>query len=189
MHIRDLLLPALLLLVAPAQAQIAPSPDSPESAFDFMRGSFLTFGGVALEDGSYESNQGLLTGEDAFIGGDTPSLLVRTMSLPGDNAGNNAFGIMYFEDLTLYAFHAESGQWRGISHNTLGNRKWRDVTVSDGEVSFIQTGELFRGTQGEVRFTYHDISDAGFSMRIDYRAPDTEDWIMGTYRMTAQRQG
>lgn len=189
MPIRALLILSLVLLAPVAHAQIAPSPDRPEAAFDFMRGSFLTHGGVPLEDGSYESNQGLLTGEAAFIGGDTASILVRTMSLPGDNAGNNAFGIMYFEDLTIFAYHAETGQWRGISHNTLGNRKWRDVTVSEGELSFIQTGELFRDTQGEIRFTYHDISETGFSMRIDYRAPDSDEWVIGTYRMTARRQG
>ncbi len=189
MILRLIAILSFFIFPATAAAQPLPDPANPEQAFDFMRGSFLTHGGVPLADGGNESNQGLLTGEGAFIGGDTPSILIRTMSLPGENAGNNAFGITYFEDLTIFAFHAESSQWRGVAHNTLGNRKWRDVTVSDGEIRFTQTGELFQNTQGSIRFTYHDISDTGFSMRIDYLAPESEDWVMGTSRMTARRQG
>ncbi|WP_297734913.1 hypothetical protein [uncultured Maricaulis sp.] len=174
-------------LGAPAWAQ--ESRTDTRHALDFFLGVWRTEGGIPLEDGSWSRNSGVLTGERAFRGSDTPSVMVRTQSVPDSADTGSPFDIRYFEDITLYVLEPSSGEWRGISHNTLGNRKWRDVTISEGSVSFIQRGELFQVDQGEVRFTYSNITADRFEMRVDYR-PDTEsDWQIGTYRMTATRIG
>ena len=184
---------ALIILVfamglcAPASAQ-EPSGDTVQ-ALDFFLGVWRTEGGIPLEDGSWSRNSGILTGERAFRGSDTASVLVRTQSVPDSADTGSPFDIRYFEDITVYVREPATGQWRGIAHNTLGNRKWRDVTVAADSVSFIQRGELFQASQGDVRFTYYNITADRFEMRVDYR-PDTEtDWQLGTYRMTATRIG
>ena len=178
---------AALTLVTGAQAQS--ETIEPSQAFERLMGVWRTVGGVPQEDGSYTANVGVFIGEPAFLGGETPSILIRTYSMPEGEPGDNPFGIRYFESVSIFAFHAESGDWRGIGHNTLANRKWREVTLDGDAISYVQTGELFQEVQGQVRFTYYDITEDGFEMRVDYLAPDTDEWILGTYRMTARRIG
>lgn len=174
---------------APARGEPQPGTEDPAHALDFFLGVWRTTGGIPTEDGSYTRNSGVLVGEPAFRGGDTPAVMVRTHSMPAEDEAASPFGIRYFEDISLYVFHGESGLWRGITHNTLGNRKWRDLTIGDGEVSFIQRGELFQTDSGEVRFTYFNIEADRFEMRVDYRTGTDADWQIGTYRMTATRIG
>lgn len=164
----------------------APNPARPEMALDFLLGRWRTVGGVPNPDGGYTRDAGLMIGERAFDGGTTPSVLVRTVQ-DGSESGDDPFGLDYFESLYLYAYHATSKTWRGVSHNTLGDRKWRDVTIGDGTMSFIQTGELFREATGEVRFHYYAITADHFEVRVDHRANPSSKWTEGTYRMTADR--
>ena len=166
--------------------------DRPQSAtaLDFLIGVWHTVGGVPQEDGSYTQRPGMLIGEAAFQGTEAPAIMVRTHSLPHARTGDNPFGIRYFEDLSVYVFHPEAGTWSGVAHNTLGNRKWRDFVAADEtEVVFFQSGELFQGVAGDIRFTYYNISENHFDMRIDYRPSPDADWQMGTYRMSADRLG
>lgn len=174
------------LLLAAALGASAPDPANLESALDFLMGRWRTVGGIPKPDGTYTKSAGLLIGERVFDGGSTPNVLVRTVqdrSEPGDDP----FGLDYFESVDIYVFHSKSETWRGISHNTLGNRKWRDVTIGDGTMSFIQTGELFEGAQGEVRFVYYEITEDHFEMRVDHRPTPDSEWTEGTYRMSADR--
>jgi hypothetical protein len=186
-------LACLALVCGGAQAQTLPDPAQPEAAMDFFLGTWRTVGGIPQDDGSYTRSSGVLVAERAFRGGSTPSIMLRNMSIRAvdTDAEDNPFDIPYFEDISIYAFHRESGTWRGISHNTLGNRKWRDITVSDGQISFTQTGELFQTVpnQGQIRFVYSNITADQFEMQVDYRPAGAEDWVLGTYRMTAYRAG
>jgi hypothetical protein len=168
-----------------------PDPAQPETALDFFLGTWRTVGGVPRDDGSYTQSTGILIGERAFRGGTTPNVMVRAMTIPDSQPNDSPFDIRYFEDITIYSYHTESGLWRGVTHNTLANRKWRDVTVSDGAMSFIQSGEQFQtvAPEGQIRFTYNNITDDRFEMRVDYMPPGEREWIEGTYRMTAYRAG
>lgn len=181
----------LCLLTLSAAAPAQPDPEHPEAAMDFFLGTWRTVGGIPTEDGSYTQSTGVLIGERAFRGGSTPNVMLRGMTIPDNQANDDPFGIDYFEDITIYAYHAESGLWRGVTHNTLGNRKWRDVTLTDGEMTFMQSGEQFRtvAPQGQIRFTYFNITADRFEMRVDYMPPDENTWIEGTYSMTAYRAG
>jgi len=176
----------LAMLLAAAVTTQAPDPAHVESALDFFLGQWRTVGGVPKPDGSHTQDVGMLIGERAFRGGSTPNVLVRTVQ-DRTEPGDNPFELDYFESVDLYVYHAESGSWRGISHNTLGNRKWRDVTIGDGTMSFIQTGELFGDAKGEVRFYYYDITADHFEMRVDHRPTPDSEWTEGTFRMSADR--
>ena len=190
-----LLLASLLTLspvAAGAHAQSAESQAiSPQSAdaLNFLLGVWHTTGGVPREGGGYTQSHGMLTGERAFRGGPGESILVRTHNLPRDENDDNPFNIAFFEDISIYVFHPQRSVWSGIAHNTLGNRKWRDFVRADDEVVFFQRGELFEGVVGDIRFTYYDITETSFEMRIDYRPIPEAEWQMGTYRMSARRAG
>ena len=161
---------------------------APLGALDFFLGVWRTTGGIPQADGSYTRSTGMLTGERAFLGSPIANVLIRTQSfkVPGDD---DPFGIPYFEDVTIYTRNPTTGQWGGVANNTLGNRKWRDVTVTQDEVIFDERGEAFQGTTGEIRFTYYDIQPDSFEMRVDYRENADAPWQMGTYRMSAVRIG
>ena len=172
-------------VLAPAQTA---TPATNLTALDFFLGVWRTTGGVPQADGSYSHSTGMLTGERAFLGGPIANILIRTQSfrVPADD---DPFGIPYFEDITIYSQNPETGQWGGVANNTLGNRKWRDVTVTADEVSFYESGEAFQGVTGEIRFTYFNIQADSFEMRVDYRQSENAPWQMGTYRMSAERIG
>ena len=182
------LLWVVLLTVQAGGSAPAPDPHHPETALDFFIGRWRTVGGVPKPEGGYTRDTAVLIGEARL-----PRRFRHRTCWCGafktapTKKGTNPFGLDYFESVDLYVYHAASGRWRGISHNTLGNRKWRDVTIGDGTMSFVQTGELFQNAEGEVRFHYYDITVDHFEMRVDHRATEDAEWTLGTYRMSADR--
>ncbi len=86
----------------------------------------------------------------------------------------------------LYAYHKETDQWRGTGVNTLANRKWRDVSTVDGNIVFIETGELFDGRSGKNRATYKNITDNSFELSSE-NSDDGETWRPARYGFTAER--
>lgn len=86
----------------------------------------------------------------------------------------------------MYAYHEETGLWRGIGVNTLANRKWRNVSVVDGDIFIVESGELFGGRPGKNRFTYFNISECSFELRAEY-SPDGETWRPGRYGLSAEK--
>ena len=88
----------------------------------------------------------------------------------------------------MYAYHHDTNKWRGAGVNTLANRKWRDVSIVDGEIVIIETGELFGGRPGQNRFTYFNIADDRFEFRSEHSA-DGEVWQPSVYGFVAERRG
>ena len=86
----------------------------------------------------------------------------------------------------MYAYHEETGLWRGAGVNTLANRKWRDVSAVDGNIVVIESGELFGGRPGKNRFTYFNISECSFELRSE-NSDDGETWRPSRYGFVAEK--
>ena len=86
----------------------------------------------------------------------------------------------------MYAYHSKSDKWRGTGVNTLANRKWRDIVVAEGEITFVETGELFNGRGGQNRSTYFNITKDSFEVRSEH-SPDGENWSPSSYGLIAER--
>lgn len=86
----------------------------------------------------------------------------------------------------MYAYHEETGLWRGAGVNTLANRKWRNVNVVDGDIVIVESGELFGGRPGKNRFTYFNISECSFELRSE-NSDDGEVWRPSRYGFVAEK--
>lgn len=175
---------------APLSAPLEFSPPSaaaPEHAFDFMIGDWRTTGRV-LQDGGVlsEPKYGRLSARRHFEPTGVASVVIEISQTPEDNPGAEPSEVTTYGATEIYVRHPETGAWRGISNNSLGNRKWIEAEVGDGEVAALKSGELFEGAQGVTRFVYHDIAPDAFALRVDY-SRDGETWVEGTYVMTAER--
>ena len=98
---------------------------------------------------------------------------------------NTIAGDLFISRL-IYAYHAQSNVWRGTGINTLANRKWRDVSVVDNQIQFLESGELFGGQEGKKRFVYFNVTGDRFESRTE-ESLDGMSWKDAGYGYTAER--
>ena len=166
----------------------APNADRPRAALDFMVGTWRVMGRALQKDGSYASDTiSMRTATQLFEGSDTNGVMIHGYPPKDEESGESPFGISYFESYRIFVYHAETTSWRGVSHNTLGNRKILDGHIKGEAFYFDQRGELFRAAKGVVRFTYHSITASSYKVRIDYSPDEGKNWHKGTYLMDAKR--
>ncbi|GJL98310.1 MAG: hypothetical protein DHS20C06_21270 [Hyphobacterium sp.] len=174
---------AMVLLSSNSTAQNTENPPL-EDAFDFMVGEWETVGQVNRPDAP--ESLGTMLVYPLFSETGSRGFTVETRQLPLADPGDSAFGLVQFESSEMFVLHGETQTWRGIGHNSLGNRKWIEVSIVDGNLVWIKTGELFGDVDGQTRFVYLDVTENSFSVRVDYSA-DGETWYENTYFMTAER--
>jgi|GEM_PF-3519080 len=165
-----------------------PSAGNPDAALNFMLGSWRVSGRALQRDGTYSADTfSTLDVTPLFSGGNTMGIQLHGYPLKDEDGGASPFGITYFEYFRMFVYHAETKSWRGIGHNTLGNRKWLEGHVSGDTFYFDQTGELFQKAEGTVRFTFYDITENSHRVQIDYTTDGGKSWVEGTYRMDVVR--
>lgn len=175
-----------LLLVQRPPAALAdvgePHPDAPPEleALAFLVGEWELTTSFAQADGTRRETKARLVGRWAMDG--LAIVVEETHPYPQGPGG-------IFAGLTTYTVHPESRQIVGSSNNTLGNRKQLAVTVDEGEVRMVQSGELFDGREGYNQHTYHSIGPDRYAMRLDACVKEGEPCIEGSYSYVATRTG
>ena len=175
----------LLAILSQSAAAQATHTTGDASTFDFLLGTWETTGQLTSADDA-PPDVGLMTVTPLFHEAGAVGVRITTRQFPLDDAAQSAFGLTTFESESLFVFQSDAGRWRGMGHNSLGNRKWIEVEVSDGQVRLLHTGELFGGVPGVTRCTYLDIRPDSWSMRVDY-SEDGTHWTQGTYLMEGRR--
>ena len=80
----------------------------------------------------------------------------------------------FFGNVVIFSVDAENGALKGVSNNTLGNRKLLNQLLEEDVLSFETSGELFAGRPGVVRGRYFNISEDRFEYEQDY-CPAADD--------------
>lgn len=159
-------------------------PDAPPEVaeLEFFLGKWKTYATFRSADGTERHTEAELEGTYILSGYGIQVVEVHTPDLTVFPEVDSTFVVT-----TIYNYDTDNGKWSGASVNSLGNRKFVDGELKNGELVLIQDGKLFRGRQGQNRLTFFNISDDTFEMRLDSHDEKEGEWRVGTYGYVAKR--
>lgn len=171
---------ALVLMAEPVSADPGRHPEAPPelSALEFLIGDWDLTTSFAQPDESRREAKARLQARYGLGGF---GIVVE------ETHGYGEGGV--FINSVLYTVRPKTRRLVGASNNTLGNRKFYEVTVEKDRLVIIQSGELFRGRKGFNRHTISNITPDRYELRLDSCGEDGETCVEGSYSYVAVRRG
>lgn len=170
----------LISVTPPASAENGRHSQAPTelSALEFLVGDWELTTSFVQADGSRRQSSAELHAEYALGGF---GIVVEETHGYALVAGG------VFVSSVLYSVHPESRRIVGASNNTLGNRKFYDLTIEAERIVIVQSGELFDGRRGYNRHTLFNITPDRYELRLDACREPGDDCQEGTYSYVARR--
>ncbi len=149
------------------------------SALEFLIGDWQLTTSFAQHDGSRNETQARLEARYALGGF---GVVIEETHGHEEGVGGT------FVNHLLYTVHPKTRQIVGTSMNTLGNRKFYEMTVREDRIEVVQSGEMFGGRKGFNRQTLFEITPNRYRLRLD-ACDEAGECREGSYSYVAVRRG